>query len=298
MTTSPIDKIHAALPGHQTKSDHLAQVKDQIEKIQEKGRRAQAEARGKWIHPGTRALRALLNAGDPLDNLVPTLATSLLEDQATEVAMSALVSTRDQLTSEIKAIADDGAAVFPLLGEALDAVLAKIRKLEPLDQIIDQETAFESRRFADAEQFAKHLETIVTLRREQVRILRAAGHGFESKLSIGLVIRNLEDVFDDALIWLNPGHLEHRTRNEQRPINPPWPEPLMSAASSTSFALWALQNGAQQWIPSPAQYAEYADALRAKAREPRADNRDDEWRDPASLGGSRRVLTPSSGRIR
>lgn len=259
-------------------------------------------------------LRAKLAKGKPL-NLLAGAATAMAEVDAVLVARSALTLVRTQLEnqlSEIKASNPD--PILTGLNSALGDLVEEVRTLAPLGEVTTEAGAIASDRTVDYKRLRSISGRYVAIRREQLRIMKAETGG-DLGIQEVLFVRNLPELFPLWAPWHTHGHLVHDQANRTLTIRPPWPVPADEGidrdhgtasratfekdASSTAFLHWAIEAGADLWVPTLEQYAtageQHYDAL---AREHRTAVIDEHWLDPGGvdLGAPARGNT-AAGRI-
>jgi hypothetical protein len=291
MTSTLIAQLRNQLPSYTRRREHLARIQAELDRRMQAG-----STRNPFASPERHELEALLEAGDPLEELDQRVAARLASEQAGAIAREALTAMHQMLKSEIAAVETSAHDVLPLLGRALADRVAEAKQLAPFEEIDTPEAASRSKRHRDADRLAELLAEIAELRGEQFRVLSAANFEWTSKASVLCAIRNPSDVFRDTAIWMRPGHLVHRRdRTRQQQVVAPWPWPMQTALTSIDLTRWALQVGAQLWIPTLAQYAAAAKELKADALQPRVDDdRHGDWADP----GPERTTTQSRTSIR
>ncbi|UFN44517.1 hypothetical protein [Nocardioides okcheonensis] len=276
-----------------------ARVERRDRVVAELGRRraAQTEANplGRFASAERFVLEEMLEAGDPLEELDQRIAVRVAAAQSAAAALRELIAMRGLLDDEVAAAGRDTHHMLPMLHSALRQRVEEAEALGPIDQIATDEATKTSRRYADRDRLGDLLDELGSIRFEQGRVLREAGHELGGKTAILHMIRNVEDVFPRRgwLPWLTPGWLGKRgTNGEERvEVQTPWPRPLMAASTTPEFGLWALQAGAEQWVPTLAQQEKAAADLTRKSREPRQDDgRFGEWFDP---GPSQRYQRPT-----
>lgn len=274
-----ITDIQDTLPGVRDRRDQLEAIKAEIARRQ---RAAATSGLNPFSSPERRELEAMLAAGQPLEQLNQRIGARLAEEQAAEAASNALAEVRDLLKSDIDGMLNDAGAVFPRLDAALQEALEDIAALRPIRELLTPEDVLASRRIEDGERLAELLGQVTALRAEQLRVLNA-NSGEWPKVAILRLISNPEQLFKDLLPWLRPGYLVHRTSGEQKHIQPPpawgWPR-VQQNATSTDLTLWFIKHGGRMWIPTPTQYDDAAQTLRARAAGRSVTTREGEWVDP------------------
>lgn len=278
VTSNLITEIHNTLPGYRDTCEQIKRLRTLPPPV---------EARTVWNTQqlATELLLARLETGDPVDDLRSDIAQAVAEHGAAGLEFNARRDAITALKGRLETILNSsGDRILAGLNERFQTWREEIEALAPYPPILTAEAALASKRLQDAEHLAELLEQLHVMRREQVRALKSMGEDVMSKRSIAAFISNVEDVHDDWAVWLSHGYRVSRTGQEQRPVPPTWPIGGGEVAgTSAAFAEWALRNGANLWMPTAAEYRDYADSLRTKSREPRADTKAGEWRDPASL---------------
>lgn len=269
------------LPGFSVRLDRRARVVDEIARRHNVSR--DANPRGLFATSERFELEAMLDAGEPLDQLDQRIAARLAAETAGTRALAELTSMRTLLNDEIRAAESDAYYVLPMLHSSLTERVDEASALGPIEQIATPDAAKRSKQYAAHDRLMELVGELGTLRFEQFRVLRESGHAFAPKASILHVLRNVEAVFPNKgwAPWLAPGWLGKRGSDERREIDTPWPRPLTGTVLTDDFGVWALQAGADQWVPTLEQYDAAATALTRKARAPREDDgRFGEWYDP------------------
>ena len=275
-----ITDIHNTLPGYVELGEQLERVQRQLSDFH----RA-APATGRVATPLSLAAEAIMQAAksDALPDVTTIVSDTLRRNEAIDMTAQALVEAERMLKFQRTAVIATGTpTVLAALGDAMTQLQQEAETLAPLRQIATPEAAMASERFEDARRLQQILSDYAAIRTEQVRILRdRIGEDFAAKKSIAAFVSNVDEIFPLWAVWLSHGYLEHRHREDRRPVAPPWPSRAHS--DHATFALWALQHGARLWVPSLEEYQSAAAALRERATQPRTPHNDGDWIDPASL---------------
>lgn len=213
------------------------------------------------------------NAPDTAE-LLDIAATAEIEVNAVATARAAVTSVRERLKARTRDLLDQHAHTTVLAGlqEALSEVVAELQALAPLNQIIDDATAVASDRAADRQRLQALAGVYRTIRTEQRRIMKAFTGEDDLPVPEVAVIRNLTEVFALAVPWRTHGFLIEDGGQATRSITPPWPHrdddlagrerahattsrhTFWTDASGSEFLLWALEAGAELWVPTGEEF--------------------------------------------
>lgn len=231
-------------------------------------------------------LARLGESADPTAGELVDLATEVLgRREAFTLAEASLQAAGRSLDSQLNMLIEDRADyVFERMDSQLRDLIERTKALTPLAVAADPALAIKAGRSEDYEKVAEISKTYRALRTEQFRMLRRdIEHGLSAPTA---AISNLEKVFPHWDVWLDGGALRQHGSRASRHVTPPWPiaaaQRFNLAVAEPRFLFWAVETGADLWIPTRRQLEREAKRLqdhfhgvRSSARPPRPG----EWTD-------------------
>lgn len=240
------------------------------------------------LHALQAAGRPLADVGDPVEDLAAELTEAagngesidVLERAAAHsaradsvrVARLALQRAQTELETELDHAAK---AAYPALYRALADQFAEVAEqltaMPAPRQLTSAETAIDAGRVDDWQAWRKLLDRHAQIRNQQGNLMRLTGVG--TPYTEAAFIRHPDRLWPEWITFHRDGghvsDLDDPRRGE--PIVPPWPTDRdgrvpAAGAGSEVFLRWALEAGAQLWVPTPDELARETRRLEALAQ--------------------------------
>jgi hypothetical protein len=191
---------------------------------------------------------------------------AITEVMAAQAASVGLIEARRDLEGRRDELANrHRGVILEALNEELEDLVEEARKLEPLADIADPDSAITARRVDDYECLKDIRTRYTTLRAAQVKEHRnqhGGDLGGRRVHALLLFVRSPLDVFPAYFEWKNAGS-----------VVPPWPvtdegsggieqvqpsgrRTLIQDCSSATFFEWSLTHNVALWAPTPSEFAD------------------------------------------
>lgn len=211
-------------------------------------------------------LEAAALSGDLDAEGIPTRAHYLLSAIQTRVLVgdalnAARVSLASRLGDVVHAHAD---SMLAALNDRLRDVTTGCRALAktgPVERLLDGGSAFDDGRSEEFETFRELAARYADIRDAQsrlVRSIRPRGQSSSRNVDEAEIFADTLSVMKHWAAWKEHGHVVQRKVGGKVQVTAPWPGSTRKnltdgTASKPEFLAWAVDSGAQLWVPTGAQ---------------------------------------------
>ncbi len=176
-----------------------------------------------------------------------------------DAALAGLNRARTHLINQLdQTVRDNFDTMFTALNTRLGAVVAAVQGLGNLDGLSSADVAIAGNRAEEYRKLRSAGESYEEVRRAQLALMRASGdlesQGADIHYAEARLMPHTLDVFPEWPTWILEGR--HPLKNP-----PPWPHGHTPTERNTlgtgqEFMVWAVNHGAELWVPTRNQYAD------------------------------------------
>ena len=256
---SPLDRARANIPAYA--SAHAARENLTAIDLAEYDADAAFEALRALLHE--RAAAGPITAQDLNEDILPIAMRNITGDLLRTVITRCIAETRD-LPAQLDAQHRDD--LLNDLNDQLATVVEAASELAPLSDFATEADVLRSRRLDDYDEFRRLADQHRLIRDAQFQIAGTHYSQTEPLAGEARYLKELELQFpkDDPAAWLK----DRASSNWMRPAVAPWGSEDRLTVTNTStpdFFAWALESGAQLWVPTIAQHAAESRRLAQRA---------------------------------